>query len=385
MQQEDDFIAAEEKSKLSNNRNVIRSKLTLQTTFLFVLSVIFTIFSWVGLSTQFDSRRLRMLYPSRVKCVLAMQSNFTRGLGAIIMRNHLAAFVASIEHVPLAFSPLYSTHGYDLGSFFSDCADNQTVPAECTVHHWKMGLKQCTRGDCKCISDQVSPHLAIVRRSCDTIRVESDGLLDLELSGCIRYMMDRQFGNRTAPPVEYDAIHFGIGDLKGYGLDSFSKRDLFCIVRAMCDLSDRPIVIITEGNPTVPHLGSCGRRIVLANDESIKESFRIIQHANNVAIGTSSLALAMMELATPERVTVMQAAAGFYEWVNCENWTVIGDRCEAFHFNSKKLMVERALRFPTMMLMGFGVDHQYSERNFSLQHRRNSGRRKTSTIPKKWR
>ena len=371
MSLENNPLASTENSKLNNFILVVksRSKSSLTRSFRVILLMIAIVLVWTVFQTELYITKPLIFSSNRIKCVLAMQNGGREGLGAVILRNNLAFFIASIEKVPLAFpTPLQSNHGYKLSSFFSDCARLEKIPPECTLNHWNMALPRCPRGDCKCMSDQVNSHLTVARRSCNTIGVVPNTLYSMEFAGCNGNVMHRYFGNKTVPSVEYDAIHYRMGDMrKSPGLKSFSKRDLYCIVRAMCAVSERPIVIVTQGNPTVPHLGSCAKRIIMANSTSVEEAFRIFQHAKNVAIGTSSFALAMMELASPERVIVVQGTAGYYEWVNCEKWTIIGERCEAFHFDSKELMVDRAVRHPTMMTMAFRTAKEIPETQFGLK------------------
>lgn len=90
--------------------------------------------------------------------------------------------------------------------------------------------------------------------------------------------------------------------------------------------------------PVVPE---CGKRLVLATDTTISDTFRLLQHATTVE--ASSFSTMKMEVGTPRRMVLLLRHAHPYERVNCEQWTKIGEFGVLFHFNCNQGMVDAVL------------------------------------------
>lgn len=180
-------------------------------------------------------------------------------------------------------------------------------------------------------------------RKCQSLLVDNDATRTIEYSGCLPNTIRRYFGTDEEPAVEYDAVHLRAGDLSARGGGkTFTDLEMFFILTAMCRLSKRDIVVLTEGHPKLPMVKDCGDRVVMASDESLHDTIQIFQHAKNVAAGSSSFAGLLLEAARPERVITLSRVLSFVEWVACENWTVIGKRGAVFHFDSRESMLSIA-------------------------------------------
>lgn len=307
----------------------------------------------------------RPLKASAVRCVKFAPEGQTReGIGALLRRNQLGLFIADTYAARVAFPNIESEHGYDVRDMFDECPD----PAPgCTLREDAMYLERCPRRDCRCHREQLYRHSDALAGRCPVLGYVNMKVRTMEFSGCTARTLARYFGTERAPAVPYDALHFRAGDISGRkGGKTFSPHELFYLLRAMCQLSDRDVVVCTEGTPDIPIPPECGNRLVLASDTSIQDVFRIFQHATTVSVGTSSLATIVMEIARPERVVMIERALPKFEFVDCERWTVIGRYGAVFHFNSKKLMVQSALSGQPLMVRSLRTDNQHAGTKFIL-------------------
>lgn len=277
-----------------------------------------------------------------LECIRILEgSQTTEGIGAVFKRNQVAVLLASYYKVKLQFPELMSIHGYNYADMFDNCNHDMSdeFRKRCTLYLKDILFEYCTRGDCDCMAGQYATHLQrVVDRGCPTVGIQHDGFKRIEFSGCLP-LLKRYFGTKGPPPDwEYNAIHYRMGDLADKpGGKSFSIMELWVLIKMMCLMSDRDIVVVTEGKPEIPE---CGNRIVLA-DTSIEYSMQIFQHAKFVAAGVSSFAYILMEFASPERVVIKTGHVLRYEFVDCENWTLVDSKTGAtLHFDSKKAMVD---------------------------------------------
>lgn len=279
---------------------------------------------------------------STLGCVKIAETGQTNeGIGALFRRNQIAVFIAESYHAKIAFPNITSDHGYAVQDMFDQCP---TPPESCTVHMEKLILYRCPRADCECLKRQLQRYIAEKGKVCRVLGVETDRVRTLEYSGCVGRILSRYFGTTSKPSRSYDAIHYRTGDLaeKRTG-KKFSLHELWYLLSAMCKISERDIIVVTEGRPKIPKPAHCGNRLVLASDTTVHEAFRILQHAMTVAVGTSSFATMMMEVASPKHMVVLARVVAHYQWVDCEYWTVVGDRGALFHFDSKKMMLGSVL------------------------------------------
>lgn len=316
--------------------------------------------------------------------------NAHEGLGAILRRNQLAVFLADVYAADLAWDHMPSSHGYNTDSFFSEC---QPAQDGCKLFQKSMVLPRCPRGDCVCLWQGVSRYLLSVKEeeeddegsdkkkkteqgksmemNCTVLGVKNDRLVTQEYSGCMGDAMRRYFvhSNKTlashllpsttstttspimttttAPTTttkgEYDVIHYRMGDLrKKPGTKSPSEIELFYLLEAMCKLSTRRIYILTEGNPGIPDV-SCFDRLFMASDTSLHDAFSIMRYARIVSVGSSSFSIVLAEVAQPEEVVTLHRTLALYEWMDAERWTVVMERGEFFHFDSKVGMIATLL------------------------------------------
>lgn len=281
-----------------------------------------------------------------LKCVQVvghrgMQS--IEGLGAVFRLNQVVPFLASYYQLKLGFPSKPSEHNYDLGHIFSDCGYRYTYatfPPSCTISENKMYTPMCARADCECMADAYHKTLTNLTKTqkCTTIGFLTDRFKTLRYSGCIKSLMLRYFGTQGAakPAWEYDVVHYRMGDLANTpGGKSFALEELGFLIHALCKLSERDIVILTEGRPEVPDCRDGPGRVMLASDTSLSETFQIFQHAHSISVGVSGFAFILAEIATPKRVVVLDWHARFYRWVHCEKWTLVTKGGSMFHFESK--------------------------------------------------
>lgn len=320
-------------------------------------------------------RNLRLSFRHSPRCISSTERDGTaEGLGSFLQRSQLIIFLADIFDAEVSFPKKYSTHGYDIASFFSNCsripnAKHQPFPSSCVLDQERMFINQCNRGDCLCLANETLKQVHSTSKHCPLLKVKVDRMITMQYSGCIKNTMSNYFATGTPPSFAYDAVHYRQGDLKDTtNLKSFSPHTLNDIVNIMCVMSDRPIVIVTEGSPNLPQ---CQHRIILAANLSIRESFRIFQYAHTVGIGISSFARAMMQIASPNRVVLVQKAFYWYDWVPCQNWTIIGDKGLAYHFNDKEILKQAVLQHGDLSSRVFSVNSiRQKDYNMSLPTRR---------------
>lgn len=282
------------------------------------------------------------MVPNVLNCVKVAPFGQSReGLGAILRRNQLAVFLADSYSVKLSFPHIESTHGYGIENFFSKCP---TPPDNCLLDQDNMMVYRCPKSDCQCLQEQVHRYTSMLVKRCRVIHVRNNRVRSMEWSGCTRNVLSSYFGTKKKPKIPFDVLHYRAGDMEDRpGGKSFTKDELFYFFRVMCKTGHRDIVVLTEGSPEMPMIEECGNRLVVAADTSIYDAFRVIQHADSVAVGASSFATMMMEVGTPRRMVVLLRHAHLYEWVNCEEWTIIGEYGVVFHFNSKQSMLDAVL------------------------------------------
>lgn len=277
------------------------------------------------------------------------------GLGAVFRLNQVVPFLASYYKVKLGLPSKPSEHDYDVGKLFSDCGYLDTYasfPPECTIFESAVYTPMCARADCECLADAFHEVLSnATRQGCKTVGFMTDRFKTLRYSGCIKPLLLRYFGTvgGARPSLAYDVVHYRMGDLANLpGGKSFSINELGFLIHALCKLSERDIVVVTEG---VPHLPQCrhGRtRVVLASDTSLPETFQIMQHAHSVSVGVSGFAYLLAEIATPQRMVVLDWHARSYRWVECEKWTLITKGGSVFHFESRLHMEQYAMSASNM-------------------------------------
>lgn len=316
---------------LTMKKGVVKGLCTL------MVLVAFTIVATSWPSAYFTDMKM-----STLRCVkVAPRGQTNEGIGATLRRNQLALFIAESYSSKVAFPNITSAHGYKIQDLFDSCP---TPSAKCTVYLEKMVLFRCPRADCECHRKRMRRYTTGKSQTCRVLQVETDRIRTMEYSGCMKGVLSSYLGTTIRPPVEYDALHYRAGDLANMnGGKSFSSNELLYLLTAMCKLSERDIVVVTEGLPELPKPLNCWNRIVLASDTTVQEAFQIFQHAKTVAVGTSSFATMMMEVASPTHMVLLARTAAVYEWVDCEYWTVIGARGAVFHFDSKKMMTETVL------------------------------------------
>lgn len=288
----------------------------------------------------------------------------TEGIGAILLRNQEALFIAESHRANIAFPPILSDHGYAIQDMFDTCPE---PPQHCQVRIDDMVLYRCPRADCNCLRQQIARYVADKTRTCPVLGVENNRIRTLEYSGCLGGILSRYLGTTSKPTMEYDAIHYRFGDLAQKGIGKrFSLNELWYLLSAMCKISDRDIVIVTEGNPKIPNPTNCWNRLILASDTTVHEAFRILQHAKTISVGTSSFALMMTELASPMHMVVLERTASRYEWVDCKQWTIVGERGALFHFESKKMMLDTVLGGEGVKTRSHRTKKQESRNSYEL-------------------
>lgn len=285
--------------------------------------------------------------PSHLRCIRALGGLSREGLGAIIKRTQIPAFLASWFDVPIQYPVKESKHGYGIHELFDLCPDQKAFPKgfiypqendTCTLFVDRMYLPYCPRADCKCMYARLAPYVEpLLKERCPVINVMPDGHKSLQYSGCLGPFVDKHFiKGMPRPAWQYDAIHLRMGDLADVdGGKSFSSMELYFTIQEMCKHSNRDIVILTEGAPKIP---ACKNRIVLAADTSVEEAFQIMRFARTVAVAPSGFALAMLNGAKPERIIMRESAVRMFEWVDCELWTIISPKGSVVSFDSKELM-----------------------------------------------
>lgn len=301
--------------------------------------------------------------PYHIECIKFSPKGQTReGIGAVLRRNQFGLFLADTYDAKVAFPKITSEHGYEMDKMFDTCPE----PSEkCTIREADLILYRCPRSDCACHRQQIAPYMDRIAASCKVVLFVNQQVRTMEYSGCTDRTLRRYFGTEKTPVVPYDALHYRAGDLAGRkGGKTFSPRELFYLLNAMCRLSTRDIVVCTEGTPNIPIPDPCKGRLVLASDTSMQDVFRIFQHAKTVAVGTSSLATMVMEIARPERVVMLERVLPRFEWVDCEQWTLIEKMGAVFHFKSKSLMVDAALSGRPLMIRSLRTDNQHSSTRF---------------------
>lgn len=297
------------------------------------------------------SRKVRGLKCVQIAGDRGLQS--IEGIGAVYRLNQMAVFIASYFQVDLAFPSKTSEHGYDLSKFFSDCGHSQSymdMPDECILNQEYMFIEECPAGDCHCLGNQIRPYLTQMLsehgRKCSVIGVLSDRYKTQQFSGCVRPLLSRYFGTKPEgerPKWEFDAIHYRHGDLaEKPGGKSFAPYQLEHLMRTLCDMSERDIVILTEGSPPVPRCHGHRNRIVIAN-ESIQHAFAIMQHAQHVAVGLGGFSIILAEMAKPTRMIMLDLHVRFFRWLSCDAWTVVTGSGARYHFGSRAHMLLYAL------------------------------------------
>ena len=372
-------IAADENSS-SKSRNIqtilqhvnkyckSRIKLSILTT----LILSFFIFS-LPWKYNLGHHPLYPLSPTKLKCVYALGANVTKeGLGSILRRSQLASFIASSYNLPIQFPVVIhkSSHGYAISDMFSQCAGKikrTDIPANCQLKFKRLNIVRCPRGDCQCKLERLKKHLLPLKQRCTTLGVWEDDGYNAEYTGCLSGLIRRYFGNDTKPKQDYDVIHYRAGDLfKNYkNSKTFTKHEMYSIISTLCDLSDRPIVILTEGSTDLPTCKKNG--VILASNLSLMESFKIAQHATNLVVGESTFAFLLAELARPERMIILERSVPFYEWSKCEKWTILGKRGMPFHFDSKRAMTEAVLERHSLEPMGLAYSRRWHRFNYKLE------------------
>ena len=281
---------------------------------------------------------------SKVTCIEIIR-NFDgkEGVGARIKRTQFAFFLASILRAEIDFPKLNSSHWYFTHELFSKC---QKAEPACNLSEETAAIARCPRGDCDCLKDKVVPHVLPLARRCSVISVENVQERTMEYGGCLGQVVSRYFG-MTHPPwesLDYDAIHIRAGDMANQTTGkAYHPNEIQVLLKQMCLLSNRDIVIVTEGAPEMPVIRECGDRLVLSGNNTLKEAFGIFQHAKQVSLGTSSFAGLLAEVVRPERMIVVERAAEVLEWVDCEKWTVLSKKYAVFHFDSKQMMLHAVI------------------------------------------
>ncbi|PXF43249.1 hypothetical protein BWQ96_07022 [Gracilariopsis chorda] len=278
--------------------------------------------------------------PNSVNCVQALGFQNNEGIGQALRRNQMAVFVAEMVQAKLSLPNRTTAHGYALSSFFDHC----DMPAEqepfCTLDQSSLLLNRCERADCDCLQRQLAPYVQRMAHRCKTIGVVTDNYKSLEYAGCLRNTLTRYFGGPTRWKRPYDAVHFRLGDLAHRKADSRTTRLwMHFVITFLCKHSDRDIIVVTQGNPTIPR---CGSRVVLASNTTIQEAFGIFQHATWTSMEHSGLAIAMMQISRPQRVILSRWTLDFWDWLVVPSWTIVDGDGALFHFDSKELAMKAA-------------------------------------------
>ena len=284
----------------------------------------------------------------KVKCIVDRESTKTKnaeGLGSFLNRVQLGLFLAESNNIPISFSGTASKHGYMIDELFDKCKYTE-LHETCRIDQEQFPMNACPPGDCLCLRREVDQFALKAELNCEFINVKPNRALDQRFSGCLKNTLSRYLGKGKKPLREYDVIHHRQGDLESQKTDKvFTSEELHHIVKILCERSDRDIVILTEGSPKIPR---CANRVILAADLPMQETFRIARHGTWFAVGSSTFAVALLEVATPQRLVVPKKIVKYYDWHPCENWTVIGNRGFAHDFNNKELMLKTTLERNTL-------------------------------------
>lgn len=298
-----------------------------------------------------DVRRIGKLKCIQIVGVKGLQS--IEGIGAVFRLNQLAVFLASYYKKKLAFPSRSSEHDYDLSEMFSDCGYSKTYmdfPEHCTLDQEKVFIEECSAGDCHCLGKQLHPYVSnlVNNNNCDIIGILSDRYKTQQFSGCLQPLLYRYFGTQKLskhvrkPDWEYDVIHYRHGDLaEKPGGKSFAPYQFEHLMRTLCDLSTRDIIILTENHPPVPHCSNMSR--VFVANASVQHAFAVIQHAKHVAVGLGGFSIVLAEMAKPVRMIMLDLHVGFFRWLPCNKWSVVTGSGARFHFNSRAHMLSYAL------------------------------------------
>lgn len=271
---------------------------------------------------------------SIVRCFRSYDLPTDEGLGALITRNNLLFFLAHIYSSNISWPQQKSSHRYDVHKLFSTC---ETPSPSCILRPSKIVIPRCTRANCTCHWKSIRAYVDKMGKTCKVIGVGIDRYRSTEYFGCIRRPIQHYFVHARRPSFDYDAIHLRMGDLAWKpGDKSISSWELQNILQTLCFLSRRPIVILTEGYPLIPKV-DCYSRIILATDTTLKDAFTIMSHAKILSVGDSTFALALAEVASPERLVLLQRSIHRYDWMAVNNWTIIDALGVPFHFNDKVL------------------------------------------------
>ncbi|CAN8071951.1 unnamed protein product [Agarophyton chilense] len=278
--------------------------------------------------------------PFRASCVYVMGHQNNEGLGQTLLRNQFSIYIAELLSSRLQFPEHVTQHGYNLADFFDCCIPPSSVgkpstpqiPEQCVLRKKNLLLRNCARGDCACLKRATFKYVLPLAWRCDIIGVEHDGFKTQEYSGCIPNALKRYFGGPNRWPRPYDAIHHRQGDLqKEHNTNNEWLYMLNNIVSFMCKHSDRDIIIITQGEPTVP---KCQNRVVLAGNTTERDAFPIMQHARWVGVENSGFGIAMLEISNPERVLMDTFVMQWYDWLTNPEWTVFNSAGGVFSFAS---------------------------------------------------
>lgn len=312
--------------------------------------------------------RIRRL--PRLRCVQIVGAKGLQsieGIGAVFRLNQLAVFLASYYRVDLAFPSKESEHHYDLGELFSDCGYRKTYmdfPNECVLNQERVFIEECASGDCHCLGRQYHKyvHRLVHDADCPVIGVLSDRYKTQQFSGCYQPLLYRYFGTKPLRSVSgsrktpeepqfqrfmqpywnYDVIHYRHGDLADKpGGKSFAPYQIEHLMRTLCDMSDRDIIVLTENYPPVPHCLNESR--VVVSNSSLEHAFVIMQYAKHVAVGLGGFSIILAEMARPVRMVMLDLHVRFFRWLPCDKWTVVTGSGARFHFGSRAHMLAYAL------------------------------------------
>lgn len=273
---------------------------------------------------------------SQVKCIRAYDYATREGIGAIITRNNLLFFLAQVFSADISWGFQESKHQYNVNELFSSCP---TPSPSCVFYEPHSIIPRCPRGDCLCLWNNALPAIQNFTKECDVMGVRATYFRSTEHFGCFPDPLVRYFVNRTQPGFSYDAIHYRMGDLADKpGGKSFSPLELYALLNMFCILSDRPLVLITEGNPKIPKV-DCIDRIIIAGDTSIHDAFSIMRYASFISVGDSTFAIALAAVSQPKRMIILQRSISRYDWLQLDNWTIVDSLGVPFHFNNKELML----------------------------------------------
>ena len=362
---------------------LVESKFPLRTSaslnFLYV--ALFTVvLAWSYLSVsrtnpqRFNADREIIRYErSKVGCIKIVPNFGGReGIGALVHRTQLAFFLASVFNVDISFPKLNSAHGYGVHSLFSECAEAEP---SCNLNEEAAAISRCPPGDCQCMRLKVAPHVIPLMKKCSVISVATGPHRTREYGGCLTRVMKRYLGTEHPPweKLDYDALHFRAGDLaNASNVKVYSPYETITLLKQMCLLSNRDIVVVTEGSPSMPVVKECKDRLIIAGNTSIKEALGILQHAKHVSLSLSSFAILAAEFVRPERMVIVERAAETFEWVDCEKWTVISNKVVVFHFDSRKQMLKSVIS-RSLLSRGYSTNNQRSKMDkirFAIPERR---------------